>query len=61
MADKFPSDCFKKECVHFKSFDRGLDDIEYLCEAAKMQCGIYDSEFGNYLCPMQQAEELKKE
>jgi hypothetical protein len=52
MADRFPNGCFRKECPHFKSWDIGIDDVYYYCDLLKVECGIYDNEFGTYECPL---------
>ena len=56
MADRFPNGCFRKECLHFKNEDVGLDDVYYYCDLLKIHCCVYDDEFGTYECPLSQKD-----
>ena len=52
MADRFPKDCWKKKCPHFKCWDMSVDDLCCSCDLLKIQCDACDEDFCLYLCPL---------
>ncbi len=52
MADRFPKDCWKKNCPHFHTRDLSVDDLVCTCDLLKMQCDACDEDWCLYLCPL---------
>ena len=52
MADRFPKDCWGKNCPHFKYWDMSIDDLCCSCDLLKIQCDACDEAFSLYICPL---------
>lgn len=57
MAERFPKDCWKKKCPHFKVFDMSVDDLRCTCNILKISCDACDEFFSLYLCPLPNQKE----
>jgi len=53
MSDKFPKDCWGKDCVHFHIWDMSIDDYTCICDLLKVQVDDCDRYFDCYPCPKQ--------
>lgn len=61
MINRFPKDCWKKKCPHFKVWDLSIDDLCCYCELLKVQCDACDEDFSFYICPSTQQNDCKEE
>ena len=52
MADRFPKDCWNKQCPHFHTRDLSIDDLVCSCDLLKIECDACDEDFCLYLCPL---------
>lgn len=60
MADRFPRDCFKKKCSHFKCWDMSVDDLCCYCDLLQVECDACDEMFSLYICPLPNDEKQMK-
>jgi hypothetical protein len=51
MADRFPKDCWRKNCTHFHAYDMSIDDWVCSCDLLKLRCDACDEDFIFLLCP----------
>ena len=51
MADRFPKDCWGKNCPHFHTWDMSVDDLCCYCELLEMECDACDEDWSFFLCP----------
>lgn len=49
--DRFPKDCWKKNCKHFHVTDMSIDDLVCACDILKAECDACDEDFCILLCP----------
>lgn len=59
MADRFPKDCWGKNCPHFKTYDLSVDDLVCHCDLLKVSCDACDENYVLYLCPKKESGVLK--
>ena len=52
MADRFPKDCWKKNCPYFHTRDLSIDDLVCSCDLLTIECDACDEDFSLYLCPL---------
>ena len=57
MNNKFPKDCWKKKCKHFKVWELNVDDLCCYCELLDVQYDACDEIFSPYICPKDDKEE----
>lgn len=60
MGDRFPKDCWKKNCPHFKSWDMSIDDYRCRCNLLKIECDACDEAFVFHLCPLPEPPTIKE-
>lgn len=58
MADRFPKDCWKKNCPHFHTRDLSIDNLVCTCDLLKIECDACYEDFCLYLCPL--SNEIKE-
>lgn len=56
MADRFPKDCWEKNCPHFHVYDMSIDDLRCICNLLKMGCDACDENWSLLLCPLPNGE-----
>lgn len=61
MDNKFPKDCWKKKCPHFKVWDMSIDDLCCYCELLKTKCDACNDDFIQYPCPLTSNNSKKKQ
>lgn len=54
MAERFPKDCWKKNCPHFYAWDMSIDDLCCYCDLLKVQCDACDMDWCFLLCPQKE-------
>lgn len=52
MSNRFPKDCWGKECSHFHVQDLSIDDLVCYCDILKLRCDACDENFSPYSCPL---------
>ena len=57
MSDRFPKDCWKKNCPHFKVWDMSVDDLCCYCDLLKIECDACNQDFCFYLCPVKERKD----
>ena len=45
MTDRFPKDCWGKNCPHFHTRDLSIDDLVCTCDLLKIQCDACDEDW----------------
>lgn len=60
MSGRFPKDCWKKKCPHFKVRDLSIDDLVCYCDLLKVKCDACDEMFCFYLCPLDEEDNIKE-
>lgn len=51
MADRFPKDCWGKQCPHFHTWDMSVDDLCCYCDVLEVECDACDEDWSFLLCP----------
>ena len=54
--DRFPKDCWGKNCENFHYYDMSVDDLCCHCDILKMECDACDEDFSFILCPKDKQE-----
>lgn len=60
MSDRFPKDCWKKKCPHFKAWDMSIDDLCCYCDLLEVQCDACDEDYCLILCPIKEDAHIKE-
>lgn len=50
--NRFPKDCWKKNCPHFHVIDMSIDDLLCICDILQKECDACDGDFCFLLCPL---------
>ena len=51
MSNRFPNDCWDKQCEHFHTEDMSVDDLVCACDLLKTECDACDGDFCYLQCP----------
>lgn len=51
MTDRFPKDCWGKNCPNFHVWDMSVDDFCCYCEVLECECDACDEDYSLLLCP----------
>lgn len=51
MPERFPKDCWDKQCPHFHVIDMSIDDLLCSCDLLNASCDACDEDFCFLLCP----------
>lgn len=51
MMERFPKDCWEKNCPHFHVWDMSVDDLCCACDLLHRQCDVCDEDYSLLLCP----------
>ena len=57
MSDRFPKDCWKKNCSNFVVRDMSVDDLCCRCTLLQVECDACDEDFSFYPCPLQEQKD----
>lgn len=49
--NRFPKDCWEKNCPHFHTVDMSIDDLFCACDILQVKCDACDEEFCFLICP----------
>lgn len=60
--NRFPKDCWDKNCPHFHTVDMSIDDLLCTCDILHASCDACDEDFCFLLCPVNDCtkERLRK-
>lgn len=50
--NRFPKDCWGKNCPHFHTIDMSIDDLLCACDILQKECDACDEDFCFLLCPL---------
>ena len=50
--NRFPKDCWNKQCEHFRVTDMSIDDLLCVCAVNGMACDACDEDFSIKRCPL---------
>ena len=50
--NRFPKDCWGKNCPHFRTVDMSIDDLLCACDILQAKCDACDEDFCFLLCPL---------
>lgn len=50
--NRFPKDCWEKNCQHFHVADMSIDDLHCICDILRAGCDACDEDFCFLLCPL---------
>ena len=54
--NRFPKDCWGKNCPHFHTFDTSIDDLLCACDILQAKCDACDEDFCFLLCPLSERQ-----
>ena len=54
--DRFPKDCWTKECPHFHVWDMSVDDLCCACDILDKECDACDEDYCYLTCPLPKEE-----
>ena len=60
MNNRFPKDCWMKQCPHFHVRDLSIDDLTCTCDLLNEQCDACDEDFSFFLCPINDDRHIKE-
>lgn len=55
--NRFPKDCWGKNCPHFHTIDMSIDDLLCICDILRAKCDACDEDFCSLFCPLSEREE----
>lgn len=50
--NRFPKDCWGKNCPHFHTVDMSIDDLLCACDILQAECDACDEDFCFLICPL---------
>lgn len=50
--NRFPKDCWGKNCPHFHTVDMSIDDLLCACDILQAKCDACDEDFCFLICPL---------
>lgn len=50
--NRFPKDCWGKNCPHFHAVDMSIDDLFCTCDILQEGCDACEEDFCFLLCPL---------
>lgn len=51
--NRFPKDCWNKQCKHFHVIDISIDDLLCACDVNGMECDACDEDLSIERCPFE--------
>lgn len=50
--NRFPKDCWEKNCPHFHTVDMSIDALLCACDILQVKCDACDEDFCFLICPL---------
>lgn len=50
--NRFPKDCWNKNCEHFHVTDMSVDDLRCVCDVLDYECDACDEDYCYLRCPL---------
>ena len=50
--NRFPKNCWDKNCPHFSTYDMNVDDLLCKCDLLKISCDACAEDFSYFMCPL---------